>query len=339
MSTRQLVYVQEDFLRDDEGTTPHIVEGRRLHGGFSDGVYQPPRSRLRSSALREWREALLERGGRPLVADSSLLTGTRIPNAEQLTVLVANGLDRILWNSLTIIGKIEARGRLLAEMNFPDLQPSIVEDISSMAIGHLNKGLLVAHGLDEGGQPSEGIGGHDEMWFLARDLAFGVDAYPDAEPPADIGRPAEETILTSDLAPDVASMVSLLANLLIIEFRAELGFADTQSVLRNPRLFTDRRADAERASEIVERIRTDELIHVESLCLYLGELRSITFRTVDGSTESGADYIDPLWVDLVRWATIEQPRQTSDRQREMIVGMISTLDDATRVLSEFDAAG
>ena len=56
---------------------------------------------------------------------------------------------------------------MLADVAFPDLQPVIVEDISEMAIGHLGGGLLLAHGLDEGGQPDLGIGGHDLMWFLA----------------------------------------------------------------------------------------------------------------------------------------------------------------------------
>ena len=55
---------------------------------------------------------------------------------------------------------------MLAEMKFPDLRNIVVEDISSMAIGHLNGGLLVAHGIDEGGEPDKGIGGHDVMWFV-----------------------------------------------------------------------------------------------------------------------------------------------------------------------------
>ena len=44
----------------------------------------------------------------------------------------------------------------------------------------------------------------------------------------------------------------------VIEFRAEIGFAETQTILRSPDVFTDRRAEAETAAEIVERIRTDE---------------------------------------------------------------------------------
>ena len=53
-----------------------------------------------------------------------------------------------------------------------------------MAIGHLDRGLLLAHGLDEGGESADGpdgeaIGGHDVMWFVARDLAFGPGAFDD----------------------------------------------------------------------------------------------------------------------------------------------------------------
>ena len=102
---------------------------------------------------------------------------------------------------LTITGKIEAKGRLLAEVTFPDLQDAVVEDISEMAIGHLGKGLLVAHGLDEGGLPAEGIGGHDVMWFVAHDLAFGAGAYPDVEPPRVIGRPETGAAALPEVTP------------------------------------------------------------------------------------------------------------------------------------------
>ncbi len=225
----------------------------------------------------------------------------------QQRVLLRNGLGRWFWDQLTITGKIEARGRLLADIAFPDLQPVIVDDISEMAIGHLGGGLLVAHGLDEGGQPDLGIGGHDVMWFLARDLAFGEDAYPDAEPPDNIGRPDAGTRLMPELPPEIEGLISLLANLLIIEFRAELGFAEAQAILRSPDVFVDRRDEAELAAEIIERIRTDELIHVRSLCVYLGELRSVTFRTDDGGTVSGSELIDRFWDGMVHWATVEQP--------------------------------
>ena len=130
-----------------------------MHGGFlADGTYQPPRALVREEAFGAWERALRARGGEVLDADSSLLAGMRLPTVEQSRVLLRNDLGETFWNSLTIIGKIEAKGRLLAEMPFPDLQPHIVDDISHMAIGHLGTGLLWAHGIDEGRLESQGFG-------------------------------------------------------------------------------------------------------------------------------------------------------------------------------------
>jgi hypothetical protein len=304
---------------------------------LADGTYQPPRALVREQAFDAWEAALRERGGEPFGASASLLDGVRVPTAEQQLVLLRNGLGESFWNALTITGKIEARGRLLADIEFPDLAPAIVQDISEMAIGHLNKGLLLAHGFDEGGT-GDGVGAHDAMWFVARDLVFGEDAYPDVEPPEQIGRPDAGTRYVPEIAPEIEGLVSFIANLLIIEFRAELGFADTQRIMRTPDVFTDRRDDAELAAELVGRIRTDEEIHVRSLNLYLGEMRSVDFRTVDGGTISGAEVIDRFWSGLVKWATVDQPRLNGEQQRQVLHDRIAVHPDADRVLVEFDAA-
>ncbi|MDW3218593.1 MAG: hypothetical protein R8F63_08245 [Acidimicrobiales bacterium] len=335
----RLTYTEAELLADHDYAAEHVVLGERLHGGFlADGSYQPPRALVREVALDAWEAALRERGGAPFGATAELLDGLRLPTAEQQLVLLRNGLGQSFWNSLTIIGKIEARGRLLAEMTFPDLQSVIVDDISEMAIGHLNTGLLLAHGLDEGGLPAEGIGGHDAMWFAARDLAFGPDAFPDVEPPENIGREDAGTRHVPEVPPEIEGMVSFLANLLIIEFRAELGFADTQQILRTPDVFTDRRADAELAAEIVERIRIDEAIHVRSLNIYLGEMRSVSFRTLDGGTVSGAELIDRFWSGLVEWATVQQPKLAAVEQRKVLHDRIAEHAEPARVLAEFEAA-
>lgn len=334
----RLTYTADELMTDHDYAAPHVVLGERLHGGFlADGSYQPPRALVREAALDAWEAALRQRGGEPFGATASLLDGLRMPNAEQQLVLLRNGLGQSFWNSLTITGKIEARGRLLAEIEFPDLQDVIVDDISEMAIGHLNKGLLVAHGIDEGGEPDKGIGGHDAMWFAARDLAFGADAYPDVDPPENIGRPDAGTRLVPEVPPEIEGMVSFLANLLIIEFRAELGFADTQQILRTPDVFVDNRDEAELAAEIVGRIRIDEAIHVRSLNIYLGELRAVTFRTLEGDTVSGADLIDRFWSGLVNWATVDQPKLAAVEQRSVLEGRIAEHDEADRVLAAFDA--
>jgi hypothetical protein len=338
-TTSRLVYSTDEIMTSHEFDQPHVVNGQRLHGGLmADGTYMPPRALLREEAFAAWTEALAARGGAPLDADASLLAGLRMPTADQQGVLLRNGLGMSFWNTLTIVGKIEARGRLLAEIEFPDLQPAIVEDITEMAIGHLNKGLLVAHGLDEGGEPDKGIGGHDAMWFVVRDLVFGAEAYPDVDPEPNIGRPDAGTRFVEEVPAPIESLIAFIANLLIIEFRAEIGFADTVAVLMNPALFSDRRAEAELGAEIVNRIRTDEEIHVRSLCLYLGELRSVTFKTVDGGTMSGAELIDRFWDGLVKWATVDQPLLVAERNRAELVARIAQHDDAARVLAEFDAA-
>jgi len=332
-----LVFTEAELMLDHPDLAPHVVAGITMHGGFRpDGSYQPPRALVREPALGAWEAALLARGGSPLAADSSLLGGVRLPNVEQSRVLLRHGLGETFWNTLTITGKIEARGRLLADIEFPPLQPHIVDDISEMGIGHLGKGLLKAHGFDEGGVP--GIGAHDAMWFAARDLAFGAGRYPDANPPDNIARPEAGTRFMPELPPEIEGLLSLLMNLLVIEFRAEIGFAATQAILRTPDLFVDRRAQAEEAAEIVERIRTDEEIHVSSLRLYLGECASVTFRTLDGGTVPGSELIDRFWGGLVRWATVDQPALVAQQQRDLLHERVMAHPDGAAIWAEFEAA-
>lgn len=331
-----LIYSEAELFSEHEFVRPHEIAGRRLHGGFlADGSYCPPRAKGRNEALAAWTEALQQRGGQLFAAESSLLTGPRMPNPEQQRLLLREGLGAPFWNTLTITGKIEGRGRVLAEMQFPDLAEVVVEDISGMAIGHLNKGLLVAHGIDEGGEPDKGIGGHDIMWFVLRDLVFGENAYADVEPPESIARPESGKRWMPEIEPAHEGLLSFLMNLLLIEFRAEIGFAATQAILRTPDLFTDRRAAAEEAAQIVERIRTDEEIHVRSLRLYLGELRELTLRTVDGGTVSGAELIDRFWSGLVHWATVEQPRLAAENQYRALEPQILSHPQGERLLAEF----
>jgi hypothetical protein len=336
--TMKLVYSEAELMTNHPYARAHEIDGRRMHGGFDAADnYIPPRALIRNEAIAAWTQALRARGGELLDADASLLTGPRMPNVEQQRLLLRNGLSQTFWNSLTITGKIEGRGRVLAEMKFPDLQKVIKEDISAMAIGHLNKGLLAAHGIDEGGEPDKGIGGHDVMWFVARDLAFGPAAFPDVDPPESIGRPDAGKRVMPELPPEYEGILSFLMNLLVIEFRAEIGFATTQAILRMPDLFRERRAQAEEGAEIIERIRTDEEIHVRSLRLYLGELRGVAFKTIDGGEIPGHELIDRFWQVLIHWATVEQPKLAAQQQYAQIRPRIEQHRDAPRILAEFDA--
>jgi hypothetical protein len=334
----KLVYTREELLREHDYAAPCVIAGRRIHGGFdADGRYLSPRSAVRPQAVARWTEALRARGGGPLAADDSLLAGVRYPNAAQQKLLLREGLGQSFWNTLTITGVIEARGRLLAEIAFPDLQQLVVEDVSRMAIGHLNRGLLEAHGIDEGGLPEQGVGAHDVMWFALRDLAFGEPGYPMPEVPATIGRPDGARRLAPEIEARFEQLLTFLCNLLMIEFRAENGFRFSQEVLRDRSLWGERWREAESAAGVVGMIRQDERIHVESLLLYLGELRSVRMRTVDGGEIAGCEIVDRLWSTIVHWATVEQPKLAAEQQRPIMEARIAKHPDAARVQREFDS--
>lgn len=336
----QLVYEPAEILREHAYSRPHEEGGRRLHGGFdADGAYVSPRTAVRWDAVRAWQRALAERGLPCLPADPSLLVAGSYPTYEQMKLLLQHGLGQNLWNSLTVTGVIEGRGRFLADFVPPELGDVVEEDVSGMAVGHLSRGLLRAHGLDEGGDPATGVGGHDAMWFAVRDLLFGPDAWPEPEIPPRIGRPERERL--APILPEAhEGLLLLLMNVLMIEVRAESLFDLVERLLEDPELFADRRAEAARARALVGRIRVDERIHVAYLRTVISELRGLTFRGRDGARQAGDALIDPIWRALVHWHAVEVPRLNRDQARAAIHERIRAHPDpatAARVLAAFRA--
>ncbi len=294
------IYAQDELLAETPYARPHEEEGSRLHGGFDgEGNYISPRTLHRWPAVRNWQAALEGRGLPLLDASGALLKRGNYPNFAQQLFLLDNGFGQTFWNSLTVTGIIEARGQALVDYPAPDMQEVIEEDISDTATGHLRKGLLVAHGMDEGGDPDRPeIGAHDRMWFAARDLLFGSEKWPVPEVPASISRPIEARELPQ-LPQEHESMLLLLTDVLMIEIRAEVFF-DLSMRIACSSAFERRRGQADRAAALIERIRQDEAIHVDYLRLVLSELRGMTFKTPDGGVR-GAELIDPLWNKMVRW--------------------------------------
>jgi len=333
-----LRYPRKELLRSHPVAREHRVAGRLLHGGFDgDDRYLPPRLAGRVPALAAWTDALRARGGDLLAADASLLAGVRGTNEAQQKLLLQEGLGQTFWNLLSITGEIEGRGRVLADLQLPGFADAVVEPIASLAIGHLSGGLLEAHGFDEGGDPRSDAGGHAAMWFALRDLAFGEVAFPPAVAPARIGRPDEEARLVPEIPARIEGTIAFLMNLLLIEFRAALNFDFTERLLRDPELFCERRAEAELAADVVNRIRIDEEVHVESLRLYLGELRASTFRTAGGGTIAGSAVIDRLWAGVVHWWTVLQPPLAAAQQRAVLRERIHEHTDGARIWERFVA--
>ena len=85
----KLVYTEAELMSNHDYAKPHVIDGRRMHGGFdANGVYVPPRAKRRNEALDAWTAALRKRGGDLFGADASLLTGRA--DAERRTAAAAD---------------------------------------------------------------------------------------------------------------------------------------------------------------------------------------------------------------------------------------------------------
>ena len=307
----KLRYTEAELLAEHPYAAPHRAAGHALHGGFdASGTYVSPRTLIRWPAVRAWQQSLAQRGWPLIDASTRLLERGNFPNFAQQKLLLEWGCGQTLWDALTVTGVVEARGLALAQLMAPDFQAIVDDDVSSTAIGHLGKGLLKAHGYDEGGLPGSGAGGHDTMWFAVRDLLFGRDAYPLPPVPPSLARPEGGRLLPA-IAPQYEPIILMMMNVLMIEIRAEAFFAFCVRVMREPGLFTDRRDVAEQAAVLVERIRADEAIHVAYLQTAVSELRSFNLRTVDGGRIAGDTLLDPAWQGFVHWhsvTTVEHSR-------------------------------
>lgn len=338
----KLRYTREELMASHAFARPHEAAGFRLHGGFdAEGAYISPRVLNRWPAVQAWGEALQSRGWPLIDATTSLLALPNYPTVAQEVLLLQNGFGRGLWNGLTTTGVVEARGRALVNLTPPDMQAIVVEDISETATGHLHQGLLAAHGMDEGGgdprTPDQGA--HDAMWFAVRDTVFGKDAYPLPEPPQTISRPAPDRELPQ-LPPAHEALIKLMMNVLMIEVRAESYFSYCCEVFRDPATFPQRRTEAEAAAVLVERIRTDEQIHVAYLQCVVSELRSFTLKTVDEATVPGAELLDPLWSQMVEWhGRLSREASRPETRREILADVEARLGaaEATAFMSRFDA--
>ncbi|HWA89592.1 MAG TPA: hypothetical protein VG889_06115 [Rhizomicrobium sp.] len=329
----QRVYSCDEILADHAYAAPHVEAGYRLHGGFdAEGRYISPRTLNRWPAIRAWTQALTQRGHALVDASQTLMVRGSFPNVAQQSLLLAHGLGQTLWDSLSVTGVIEARGRMLAEAAAPDFQAIVEDDLTETATGHLNKGLLRAHGLDEGGDGV--LGGHDAMWFAVRDMLFGSHAYPHAQVPESLSRP-ELGRLMPQIPPDHERWILLLMNVLMIEVRAENFFNFCTTVMRDPGNFTDRRDVALHAADLVDRIRQDEASHVGYLAVVVSELRSFHFKRADGGRVKGATFIDPVWRGMVEWHAVTNVDWDRAETRKRFETMFRTRPDGETLSARF----
>jgi len=333
----QLRYATEEILADHPFERPNLFGARRLHGGYdAAGSYLSPRTFKRWPAIEAWREAFLARGGELVDVSTRILREPHSPNLAQTKLLLRAGVTLPLWNSLTTTGIIEGRGKMLATITAPDFQPLVDEGITETATAHLNRGLFIAHGLDEGGDGVSGIGAHDQMWYLARDLILGENAHPIPLIPDRAGRPGGEGREMPQIPAGHEALIKQLINVLLIEIRAERAFAFNVALMRDPEAFVGRRDNADRAAGIIDQIRQDEASHVAYLQLFVSELRSFHFKTADGVVE-GRNFIDPVWARIVAWNAEDVPRAQRESARALVETCLKSIPDGRALLGRFDA--
>jgi hypothetical protein len=304
--TDQLTYDPEELLASHAYEEPLVLGGRRMHGGFvSDGSYVSPRTLHRWPAIEAWQRKLAEdSGGMPLLDCPPDFFAPFYPNVEQTKYLLSEGVRTPLAHVLTHIGTIEGFGSIIRFVELGDLQRRFVESIEGTAMAHLERGLYEAHARDESGFEDEG--GHQQMWYLVRDLALDE---PDVGDPLALtmktmsaGKGGEvmnsmaKSLGTGDrIVPQIdfqlESAITRMTGLLLIELLAANTFTWAEQVVGDERYCSN----AGDAARLVGYIRADEAPHVEYLRTTLTEMRARTFVGEDGEPVPGRDVIDTCW--------------------------------------------
>lgn len=351
MTTARLHYSSAEILTDPDYATRIERNGVLLHGGYdADGRYLPPRSTFRVPAIAAWTDQLTAAGHPSRVIEPDAVDRAFVPNTEQAKMLLRNGATGAMTRILTLIGVVEGFGndgiKLIPDM---DLQQFVVEPIDETCLGHLFEGLLEAHGNDEAGRGNEA--GHDQMWFAVRNAALAdppvtLDMFenlPIAPPPGYRGpaKPAPEAItvggmldgLRDDVAPELQLLVRAMVQILVIELLAYHTFSWASEVLGDPTCS----ADAEFARATIDHIRTDEDIHVGYLQCGLAELATMTVRTTDGGTITGADLVDAACQSVLDNQTGARFDRILEYRLAQVRAELAAHADGERLTAEFDA--
>jgi len=340
MSALQVDYAQRELLESDPVAEPLVASGVRCHGGFDDdGNYVSPRTKNRWPAIRAWQQQRAEQFGTPLL-DIALDTWPgAYPSVAQAKFLLRQGIADPIIARLTQIGTVEGFGSMIRYSPIPDLQRCFVEDMRGTATWHLGRGLYEAHARDEAGYKSEG--GHKQMWFAARDIAFDRPLTEDQtqlmmDRLFGYGGPAGAGLAATPLFPAIDQSLELLiqsmARLLLIEISAYHVFAWAEEVLADSELVA---GDGE-ASRLVSYIRSDEAPHVEYLKTTLSEMRDRTFVTESGRNVPGTDVVGQIW-DRARAESVGTRHEANVRLvRREIEHALEGRPRGKDILAEFD---
>ncbi len=332
-SADPLRFSPEELLSDGNYTEPLFANGVRCHGGFdADGTYRSPRTLVRGPAIEAW-QAHLAHQGAELIEIPVALMPPQYPNADQVLLLVNEGVRDPIVRALTIISIVEGFGAIVRDIKVPDLEKLVVEPIDGTALAHLRGGLLEAHARDEAGYRDQG--GHTQMWEAARDLAFENPRIP-----PDVlmrmmgrrGRQKKRQPLFPQIDADLERMLTTLVQVLVVEVFAEGTFEWGKTILGDPEVS----AAPGPAGKMVSYIQSDEKPHVEYLRTVLSELRARTIRDQRGGTIDGRTLIDGYLHRTLRVITRNRRAEQREDTRASLADAAKGARDPVGLMERFD---
>jgi hypothetical protein len=345
VTSSQTEWSEHELLESHRYAEPLHAGGLRCHGGFDDdGRYVSPRTVHRVPAIEAWEAARAEAFGTPQFDIPLDRWPPPVPNVAQAKFLIANGVPGPIISTLTRIGTVEGFGGFIRTLPIPDLSRCFDEDVRGTAMAHLERGLYEAHARDEAGFEDEG--GHKDMWFAARDVAFErpVDDVQVLEMLQRMGfsRPGGGTaaappprLLPDDVDADLEGLIEFMARLLLIEISAFHTFAWAEALLAD----TDLVAGDGEGARLVAYIRADETPHVDYLRTALSELRDRTIVGEDGSRHAGTDLVGRLWDGAVAQSIGPNRRQSLDTMWAEVRHAVGDRPAAADLLARFDELG
>ena len=351
-ATDQVTFAEPELLASHCYAEPLVVAGVRCHGGFDDdGAYVSPRTANRVPAIAAWQAKHRRDFGTDLL-DLPLDTWPEhYPNVAQARFLIESGVPDPVIATLTRIGTVEGFGGMIRHSAIPDLRRLVDEDTAGTALAHLGSGLFEAHARDEAG--FEGEGGHEHMWYAARDVAFDHPMTEDQRalmlermgivPPGGGGvdlaalRAAAlaNRVWPDDVDFDLEMLVTRMVRLLLIEISAFHAFAWAEEVLADPDLVA---GDGDGA-RLVSYVRADETPHVDYLRTALSELRDRTIVGEGGRRHAGAELFGRLWDGAVAQSVGPNRRQTLDNMWREVRHVAEGRPGGRDLLARFDELG
>lgn len=293
-------YSFEDILENDDVAAPLVAGRVRCHGGFrADGTYVSPRTKHRLPAIAAWQAAHRGAFGTELLDVGLETWPPNYPNVAQSRLLLDHGVRDPIVATLTRIGTVEGFGAMIRASVIPEPDRCFEESIEGTAMAHL-PALYEAHARDEAG--FDGEGGHRQMWFAARDIAFEHPLTEDetdrmlermgiTAPGGGPGPAAAPALAFADVDRDLELLITRMVRLLLIEISAFHTFVWAEELLGD----RTRVAGDGAASRLVSYIRADETPHVEYLKTVLSEMRDRTFVTTTGGRRAGTEVVGTIW--------------------------------------------